>query len=191
MQHEISHSEMVATLIKNGEVLVSETGPRDWELIHATIGIVGELGELFGGLDYAVTMNAPLDMVNVVEELGDLEFFLENFRTILSITRDDVLACETVCRVPPACLQMSAHMVIYGTELMDQVKKFVIYRKPLNREAIIVNLSKIEFLLTAFRYRVDVRYEDCLTANMAKLAIRYKGFQYSNEQAQNRADKSE
>lgn len=190
MKHEISHSEMVAKLIKSGTILKSEWVERDFELMHATIGIVGECGELAGGIDYAVTNKEPLDRTNVIEELGDLEFYMENLRSILSIARNDVLNCETVCWVAPTVNQITVHMLIYSTDLMDQIKKATIYRKELNREAVLANLSKIEWLVEHLRKHLGLTYEQCLQANIDKLAVRYKDFEYSNQQAQDRADKS-
>jgi hypothetical protein len=190
-QHNISHSEMVAKLIKSGEVLKNEWVVRDFQLIHATIGIVGECGELLGGIDFAITNGGQLDRANLVEEFGDLEFYMENFRSILSISRFDVTTCETVCWIPPTVARIAAHILVYSTELLDQVKKTVIYRKEINRVAVIANLSKIEFLLEALRGKLEITREEALKANMDKLAIRYEGFQYSNQQAQDRADKIE
>lgn len=191
MQHNITHAEMVAKLIKQGDVLKSEFTSTDCMLLHATIGIVGEFGELLGGIDYAVTKGTILDMLNVIEELGDLEFFLENFRSLLMLDRNDILRCETVCLIPKTTLQTAAHMMVYSTELLDQVKKSVIYRKTLNKEAIFVSLSKIEYLLEAFRFKCGITREQTIQHNMDKLAVRYQGFQYTDQRAQERADKPE
>jgi NTP pyrophosphatase (non-canonical NTP hydrolase) len=190
MKYNMSHSEMVAKLIKSGEVLKEQWSPRDCQLLHATTGIVGEFGELLAGIDYAVTQGTNLDMPNVREELGDLEFFLENFRTILNISRTDCLTHPTICMVPRSTLQCAAHMLIYSTDLMDHIKKHVIYRKELNREAVVTNLSKIEHILTYFRDKLSLTYDEILLVNMDKLAVRYKDFKYSDQQAQARADKA-
>lgn len=182
---------MVAKLIKSGDTLKQEFTAWDCAIIHATLGIVGELGELLGGIEYAFANAVKLDVANILEELGDLEFFLENFRATAGITRDEVLNCETVCQRPTNAVRQCAHMLVYGTDLMDHVKKAVIYRKPINREAIIVNLSKIEYILVWLYPLFELTREQALEANMDKLAKRYDGFQYTDQRAQDRADKPE
>jgi NTP pyrophosphatase (non-canonical NTP hydrolase) len=75
-------------------------------------------------------------------------------------------------------------------ELIDAVKKAVIYRKPLDRENVIEELGDIEFYLEGLRQGVGVTREETLNANKAKLGKRYEGFKYSDNAAQTRADKA-
>lgn len=182
---------MVAKLYKKGDILIQEITPLDIELCHAAFGVVGELGELFGGVEYAYANRVQIDMANVLEELGDLEFFMENLRTLLGFTRDDVLTCEDVCLVPAGPVRMAGHMLVYATDAMDQIKKAVIYRKEINKKAILTCLSKIEFILEPFRLHFNYSYEQVLEGNMDKLAKRYDGFEYTDQRAQERADKPE
>lgn len=74
-------------------------------------------------------------------------------------------------------------------ELFDAVKKHVIYEKEIDRENVIEELGDLEFYLEGVRQSLNISREETLEANIAKLGKRYKGLQYSNEQAQNRADK--
>lgn len=192
MKYTISHAEMVAKLYKKGDIQKQEMTAWDLEINHATIGIVGELGELFGGIEYSFAMNQSIDLANVLEELGDLEFFLENFRALMGWDREkDVLQCETICHQPTGPVRQAAHMLVYATDLMDHVKKAIIYRKPLNREAMLACMSKIEYILEVFYPNFNYTREQALEANMDKLAQRYSGFEYSDQKAQERADKPE
>jgi NTP pyrophosphatase (non-canonical NTP hydrolase) len=115
----ISHSKMVTTLVKSGEDILAELTPKKANLWHAATGIVGEAGELIDAVKKHVIYNKPIDIQNVIEELGDLEFYMEQIRQGLDITRDETLE-----------------------------------------------------------------------ANIAKLAKRYEGFQYTDQRAQDRADKA-
>ena len=74
-------------------------------------------------------------------------------------------------------------------ELLDAIKKAVIYRKPLDRENVIEELGDIEFYLEGLRQSLNITREQTLNANIAKLGVRYKGHKYSDSQAQDRADK--
>jgi len=50
--------------------------PSQCELLHAAIGIAGEAGELLDAVRKHVFEGKPLDRENVIEELGDLEFYM-------------------------------------------------------------------------------------------------------------------
>ena len=112
-------SNMVKTLCKDGDEILAEMTPLEAHITHMTMGISGEAGELLDAIKKMVIYRKPLDRENVIEELGDIEFYLEGLRQALVIDR-----------------------------------------------------------------------EETLDANIAKLSVRYQGFQYSNQDAIDRADKS-
>ena len=116
----ITHSEMVATCVKDGETILAEMTADEAHLMHMAIGISGEAGELLDAVKKQVIYRKPLDMENVIEELGDLEFYMEGVRQAVGLTR-----------------------------------------------------------------------EQCLEANITKLGKRYEGLKYSDAAAQNRTDKVE
>lgn len=116
---KVTHSELVKALAKPGEDIVAEMSPNDAHMMHMTVGIAGEAGELLDAIKRRVIYRKPLDMKNVVEELGDLEFYMEGLRQGLGVTR-----------------------------------------------------------------------EQCLEANIEKLQVRYRGMKYSDAKAQAREDKA-
>lgn len=75
-------------------------------------------------------------------------------------------------------------------ELIDALKKNIIYGKDLDRENVKEELGDIEFYLEGVRQGVMISREDCLEHNINKLGKRYQDFLYSDQQAQARADKS-
>lgn len=89
---QITHPQLVAVLKKNGSDIIAGLTPEKADLIHMAIGVCGEAGELADALKKFGIYNKPLDRENVIEELGDLEFFLEGIRQRLNITREDTLA---------------------------------------------------------------------------------------------------
>jgi len=109
---------MVRGLAKPGEQILQEMSPKQAHGMHMAIGIAGEAGELLDAIKKNCIYQKPLDTENVLEELGDIEFYLEGLRQSLGITR-----------------------------------------------------------------------EETLEANIKKLGVRYDGHQYSNQAAQDRADK--
>ncbi len=115
---QTTHQEMVSALVKDNLNILDSLTPYKCGLIHMSMGISGESGELLDAIKKHVIYEQPLDLRNVREELGDLEFYLEGLRQLLNLTR-----------------------------------------------------------------------EECLNSNIAKLAIRYEGLKYTNQQAKERRDK--
>lgn len=85
------HSRMVAVLCKPDAQMQLELIPGDMHLIHMILGICGEGGELLDTVKKHVIYRKALDLENLVEELGDMEFFLEGLRKKLGITRRETL----------------------------------------------------------------------------------------------------
>lgn len=115
---KIVHCEMVAALAKPGHAIAVDLTAEDAHMMHMAIGISGEAGELLDAIKKRVIYRKNLDRENVIEELGDLEFYLEGLRQGIGVTR-----------------------------------------------------------------------EECIDANIAKLSKRYEGLRYSDTAAQERADK--
>ena len=91
MNKRPTHPQLVANLAKPGEHIISALTPEKAHLLHMAVGVSGEAGELLDAVKKSVIYNKPLDMTNVVEELGDLEFYLEGIRAALGITREQCL----------------------------------------------------------------------------------------------------
>ncbi len=87
----ITHTQLVAALRKPGEQILNELTPLDCHLWHMASCIPGEAGELFDAIKKAVIYRKELDRANVIEELGDLEFYMEGLRAALFITREECL----------------------------------------------------------------------------------------------------
>lgn len=115
----VEYQDMVKTLAKSGEAILKNLTPEKAHIWHMVTGIVGEAGELIDAVKKHVVYGQELDINNVIEEKGDIEFYMEGLRQALNITRDETLE-----------------------------------------------------------------------ANKKKLAKRYENFKYSDEQAKNRADKA-
>lgn len=88
----LRYENMVEALGKRGELLLKELDPTDCEIIQATMGISGEAGELLDAVKKVVVYRQPINRVNIVEELGDLEFYITWLRQILCITREECIA---------------------------------------------------------------------------------------------------
>lgn len=86
------HSDMVRALKKNGSDIKQETTSAQASTVHMAVGICTEAGELLSALKKWWVYRKVLDIENVIEELGDLEFYMEGIRQDLDISREETLA---------------------------------------------------------------------------------------------------
>lgn len=86
-----THSELVQALAKPGEDIQLSLDPMKCHLWHMASCIPGEAGELFDAVKKFVIYGKPIDRDNVVEELGDIEFYMQGLRASLGITREETI----------------------------------------------------------------------------------------------------
>ena len=85
----ITHQQLVSRLKKDPSTININSLQAD--IIHMTMGICGEAGELLDAVKKWVIYEQPLDCGNVIEEMGDLEFFMEGLRQALNIERSVII----------------------------------------------------------------------------------------------------
>ena len=86
-----AHADMVSKLAKPGADILASLSESDCHILHMIMGMSGEVGELLDAIKKSVIYRKPLDMENVIEELGDIEFYMEGLRQALLITRESTL----------------------------------------------------------------------------------------------------
>ncbi len=77
----------------------SRTKPMETPLLnilHMAVGISGEAGELLDAVKKAWVYNKPLDIDNVLEELGDLMFYIQGMINVIEDYEDFPLNLDTV-----------------------------------------------------------------------------------------------
>lgn len=62
------------------------------DLLHGAIGLSTEAGEVLDILKKQVFYDKDIDRVHLIEELGDIEWYLQLIRDALDISRDEVIA---------------------------------------------------------------------------------------------------
>lgn len=187
---DIKHPEMVATLVKPGAVIAAEMEAAEADLWHGATGVAGETTEILEAVLTHIYEDTPLDYENMVEELGDMEFYLEQVRQNLGIGRckdyDNWAATDTLSYV-------TSRLVVSGGALLDLAKKVAIYKK--DRLDLITDftiaLANIEWAMAQIRRITGITYEQAIAGNIAKLGVRYAGFKYTDNAAQVRADKKD
>lgn len=86
-----TYSEFVRKLIKSPEEIQKTLSPEKINLLHMVIGVSGEAGELLDQIKKHVIYEKPLDINNVIEELGDLMFYMEGIKSQLNIQDRDII----------------------------------------------------------------------------------------------------
>lgn len=92
----MTHKQLVAVLAKPGADILKGLTPEDCHLWHMASCVPSEAGELFDAIKRPVIYRKEIDRANVIEELGDLEFYMEGIRAALGITREETLAANIV-----------------------------------------------------------------------------------------------
>lgn len=86
------YAAFVESLKKPGQAIIDSLDPKKADLLHMSVLLADECGELVGALKKHCIYGKELDFKNVIEELGDIEFALSGIRTTLGIDRDRVLS---------------------------------------------------------------------------------------------------
>lgn len=181
----ISHPEMVARLAKNGAEIKEDLTAGSTHILHMAVGISGEVGELL----LALHLN---DHPNIVEELGDIFFYLEGLSFLgfdkIDLDKQDSLF-QNVMNMPPRIA-----LAVASADLLDYAKKisvYALYRKPELMLALAQRCLLVDFIIEQIMVEQGgISKEECLLANKKKLFKRYAGFNYSNDAADKRADKT-
>lgn len=74
--------------------LVKPMSDKD-HLMHMAVGVSGESGELLDAIKKYWAYNKPLDYYNVVEELGDMVFYMQGLMTSLGISWAQIVDANT------------------------------------------------------------------------------------------------
>lgn len=88
---QINFKDMVAALVKPGEDIVQSLTTEKANVWHLATGVSGEAGELLDAIKKHVIYNKPLDHENVIEELGDMMFYMEGLMQALGISGEECI----------------------------------------------------------------------------------------------------
>lgn len=109
----------------------------------------------------------------------------------LELAKDGELIKQELTPQQANLLHMGVGVSTEANELLGAIKKHTIYQKPLDVENVKEEAGDILFYLSNILQSVGLSFEEVLQHNIDKLSIRYSSGKYSNEQAQQRADKLE
>lgn len=180
-----THPELVRALVKPGVFIVASLTPEKADLWHAATGISGEAAELLS------CIYESRGRENLLEEAGDLFFYVEQMRQNIQIQLDWDYIFSLADRVTDTASGLAINVSISAGDVLDIVKKSAIYNKDLDVKALESQLINMLISLTALLEQHNISRHTCLEANITKLLTRYEGMKYSDEAAQARKDKEE
>jgi len=85
------HEDLVRRLVKSPDAIIKTLTPIGMSCLHMGVGIIGEAGETLEHLKKSVIHGKPIDIDAIINELGDIEFYMEGLRQELGITREQCL----------------------------------------------------------------------------------------------------
>lgn len=86
-------------------------------------------------------------------------------------------------------LHMALGVAGEAGEIVDAIKKYTIYQKPLDLRNLKEEIGDMLFFLQGICNATGLTFEQCISDNVEKLTKRYHSGRYSDQQAQERADK--
>ena len=181
-----SYRNMVRNLAKPGEDILDSLTPQKVELWHHATGISTEVGEILENTEGRRSLD------NYVEELGDLYFYavgLANIAALPDLPQLTIYPTSSESSIST----LSTELVIAASDILDQVKKCVVYNQDFDTPAGSIRLTRLLGLLYTLATKLDLDMNDIVNANRMKLAdsdtARYADG-YSDEAATVRADKA-
>jgi NTP pyrophosphatase (non-canonical NTP hydrolase) len=87
----ITHDELIRATAKPGQGIIDGLTPQKADYLHMAVGVAGEAGELLDAIKKHAIYGKDLDRENVIEELGDIEFYVGRIRQLVGVSRDEVL----------------------------------------------------------------------------------------------------
>ena len=90
-QQKEPYSMFVDSLCKPGFEILVEMKSAEAHLVHMAMGVAGESGELLDAIKKAAIYRKPLDRENVLEECGDLLFYIQGVLNYYSVPMEEVI----------------------------------------------------------------------------------------------------
>lgn len=105
----MTHSELVTALVKPGGDILRQMTPQKANLMHIAHQFADEAGEIVSAIKKHTCYNQELDVNNLVEEIGDIQFAIEAL-------------CQAIGRSPGFCMACNVDKLTkrYGSSYSDK-----------------------------------------------------------------------
>lgn len=86
------YSKFILSLAKPGQDIIDSLSPEKAHVWHMASCIMEEAGELFSALKKMIIYDGIINRDDIIEELGDLMFYLDNLRQALGLDYEEILS---------------------------------------------------------------------------------------------------
>ena len=89
MSNTTPYQQFVNTIVKPGDEIIRQLTPQQAHLLHMAVGVSGEAGELLDAIKKHCVYQKQINIENVIEEAGDILFYLTGLLNDLNISVED------------------------------------------------------------------------------------------------------
>lgn len=86
MSNTTPYQQFVNSIVKPGDEIIRQLTPQQAHLLHMAVGVSGEAGELLDAIKKHCVYQKQIDFNNVMEEAGDILFYLTGILNELDMT---------------------------------------------------------------------------------------------------------
>jgi NTP pyrophosphatase (non-canonical NTP hydrolase) len=146
------------------------------KVLHAALGLATEIEELLDNY------SGNIDPTNVLEECGDLTWYLSIFYREYPEIENIKVATSMELKTPQGLIMSMLKGIL---QIQDLIKKKLYYNKPINQDSMNNLVAFIDLDIRMYLNLYDLKIEDVWERNIAKLKARY-GEKFSSDRAINR-----
>lgn len=150
--------------------------PQMERVLHAALGLATEIEELL------VNYSDKMDPTNILEEVGDLTWYLSIFYREYPEIENVVVASTMEVKTPQNLIMSMLKGIL---QIQDIIKKKLYYNKPVNQETMNLLVATLDMDIRMYLNIYGLNIEDVWERNIAKLKARY-GEKFSSDRAINR-----
>jgi NTP pyrophosphatase (non-canonical NTP hydrolase) len=96
MSNTTPYQQFVNSIVKPGDEIIRQLTPHQAHLLHMAVGVSGEAGELLDAIKKHCVYQKPINMENVLEEAGDILFYLTGLLNNLDISLEDCINANII-----------------------------------------------------------------------------------------------
>lgn len=150
--------------------------PQMEKILHAALGLATEIEELL------VNYSDKMDKTNVLEEVGDLTWYLSIFYREYPEIENVKVATSMEVKTPQGLIMSMLKGIL---QIQDLIKKKLYYNKPINQDSMNNLVAFLDMDIRMYLNIYDLKIEEVWERNIAKLKARY-GDKFSSDRAINR-----
>ena len=157
------------------ERLSGEDGLKGARLLHMSLGISNEIGELHEATDIHEKSDKPKsELLLIREEIGDLCWYTAGVCDVMELQFIHIMKAEPFDPESLADLDIVFKQIAIGAgRIAEQVKKHVFYGKQFDHGVIVVGLGEVAEAAMSLALFYDLDFNKILVDNIAKLAARF------------------